>query len=345
MRQILAEWPGQVMLLNGEDEDAHITLAARSISNYRARFEGVSLLALDEAQNIEDIGAKLKLIVDEVEGIRVLATGSSAFDLLNKAGEPLVGRSYNFYLYPFSQEELKSRENSLETLQNLETRLIYGSYPEVVLAGTNKERASYLKEVKNAYLLKDILILDGIRNSNKMQNLLTLIAYQVGQEVSLEKLGSELGLSKNTVEKYLDLLSKVFIIYRLGGFSHKLRKEVNRSGKYYFFDNGIRNAVINNFDPISLRSDTERGGLWENYLISERLKNTANRRLIRDYYFWRTYDGQEIDLIEEENREISAYEFKWGGKSPKIPGAFARAYPDAPYTVVNRENYLPWLLK
>lgn len=341
LRQIIDKFEGKVLLLNGEDLDSVSILNEKSISNYSHILDGVNLLAIDEAQAIPDIGSKLKLIVDEIPGISVVATGSSSFDLLNKAGEPLVGRSALFYLTPFSQREIGQVENALETRQNLESRLIYGSYPEVVTMSGYENKAQYLGDIVNAYLLKDILSIDGLKNSGKMKDLLRLIAFQVGNEVSYDELGKQLGMSKNTVEKYLDLLSKVFVVFRLGGFSRNLRKEVVKAGKWYFYDNGIRNAIIGNFGPVSIRQDV--GSLWENYLISERVKQNLNERLNKEFYFWRTYDGQEIDLIEETSDSLTALEFKWGDKTPVVPKAFGIAYPEASFSVVNRDNYLRFL--
>jgi len=341
LRQIIDKFEGKVLLLNGEDLDSVSILNEKSISNYSHILDGVNLLAIDEAQAIPDIGSKLKLIVDEIPGISVVATGSSSFDLLNKAGEPLVGRSAQFYLTPFSQREIGQVENALETRQNLESRLIYGSYPEVVTMSGYDNKAQYLGDIVNAYLLKDILSIDGLKNSGKMKDLLRLIAFQVGNEVSYDELGKQLGMSKNTVEKYLDLLSKVFVVFRLGGFSRNLRKEVVKAGKWYFYDNGIRNAIIGNFGPVSIRQDV--GPLWENYLISERVKQNLNERLNKEFYFWRTYDGQEIDLIEETSDSLTALEFKWGDKTPVVPKAFGIAYPEASFSVVNRDNYLRFL--
>lgn len=313
----------------------------RSIANYKHLFDGIDLLVLDEAQNIPDIGFKLKLIVDELDGIRVIASGSSSFDLLNKTGEPLVGRSTSFYLTPFSQKEIAQHETVLDTRQNLEMRLIYGAYPEVVVMDGFERKADYLREMVNAYLLKDILALDGLKNSGKMKDLLRLIAFQLGNEVSYDALGKQLGMSKNTVEKYLDLLSNVFVVYRLGAYARNLRKEVTKAGKWYFYDNGIRNAIIGNFNPLSLRQDA--GALWENYLISERIKANCNEGTGKSFYFWRTYDGQEIDFIEENPDSLVAFEFKWGTKKPRIPGIFKDTYPHATYHIVNRENYLNYI--
>ncbi|MFA6886895.1 MAG: ATP-binding protein [Fermentimonas sp.] len=341
MRQLIDDFAGKTMFLNGEDYDTLALLEERSIANYKHLLDGIDLLAIDEAQNIPEIGSKLKLIVDEIKGVRVIASGSSSFDLLNKSGEPLVGRSTHFYLTPFSQKEIAITENALETRQNLESRLIYGSYPEVVVSDNFERKTDYLRDIVGAYLLKDILSIDGIKNSGKMKELLRLIAFQLGCEVSYDKLGKQLGMSKNTVEKYLDLLSKVFVIYRLGAYSRNLRKEVTKAGKWYFYDNGIRNAIIGNFNPLSIRQDV--GVLWENYLISERIKANNNNRLGKEFYFWRTYDKQEIDLIEEGSGSLNAFEIKWGNKNPEAPGAFKDAYPNAIYEVINRENYLKYL--
>jgi predicted AAA+ superfamily ATPase len=338
MSQIMGQFEGKKLILNGEDYDALALLEHRSVSNYRNLLNGVELLVIDEAQHIPEIGTKLKLIVDEIQGVRIIVSGSSSFDLFNKSGEPLVGRSVPFHLMAFSQTEISQTENRLQTQQNLESRLIYGSYPEVVLMSNNDQRKEYLRNIVNAYLLKDILMFDDIKNASKMRELLQLIALQIGSEVSYEELGRRLNMSKNTVEKYLDLLSKTFIIFRLGGFNRYLRKEVTKAGKWYFYDVGIRNALISAFTSLSLRQDV--GALWENYLISERIKKNTNENLDKTLYFWRTYDGQEVDLIETEGDEIAAFEFKWGDKQPEAPVAFSQNYPQATFQVVNKSNYL-----
>ena len=351
MRKIVDSYPGRTMMLNGEDYDTLALLENRSVANYRHLLEGIDLLAIDEAQNIPQIGSILKLIVDEIPGISVLASGSSSFDLLNKTGEPLVGRSTQFLLTPFSQREIAQTETALETRQNLESRLIYGSYPEVVLMDNYERKTDYLRDIVGAYLLKDILAIDGLKNSSKMRDLLRLIAFQLGSEVSYEELGKQLGMSKTTVEKYLDLLEKVlkyldllekvFVVYRLGAYSRNLRKEVTKAGKWYFYDNGIRNAIIGAFSPLAIRQDV--GALWENYIIGERRKANFNEGLHKEFYFWRTYDKQEIDLIEESAESLTALEFKWGDKMPNAPKVFQEAYPHAEFHVVNRENYLKYL--
>jgi hypothetical protein len=229
----------------------------------------------------------------------------------------------------------------LETRRNLESRLIYGAYPEVVTLDSFERKSDYLRDIVDAYLLKDILAIDGLKNSGKMKDLLRLIAFQLGNEVSYDELGKQLGMSKNTVEKYLDLLSKVFVIFRLGAYARNLRKEVTKAGKWYFTDNGIRNAIIGNFNPLSIRQDA--GSLWENYLISERIKANYNQGLGKEFFFWRTYDQQEIDLIEEGAGSLTAFEFKRGDKKPKIPDIFKKTYPDATYDIINRDNYLDFV--
>ncbi len=341
IKQMVADYQGKTLLLNGEDYDTLSLLENISSSNYKRLFQGIDLLAIDEAQNIPNVGKVLKMIVDEVSGIRVLASGSSSFDLLNKAGEPLVGRSTQFVLTPFSQREIAQRETAIETRQNLESRLIYGSYPEVVTMDSLEQRAEYLRDIVGAYLLKDILSIEGMKNSGKMRDLLRLIAFQMGSIVSYDELGKQLGMSKTTVEKYLDLLQKVFVVHRLGAYSRNLRKEVIKAGKWYFYDNGIRNAIIGAFSPLSARQDV--GALWENYIIAERQKANFNLGLHKDFYFWRTYDKQEVDLVEETADTLSAFEFKWGNKTPNVPKAFEGAYPQATFQVVNRDNYLEYI--
>lgn len=344
MKQIVESFSGKSLVLNGEDADTHAMLDKISVSNYRHLFEGVDLLAIDEAQHIPKIGDKLKLIVDELPGIRVLASGSSSFNLQNQAGEPLVGRSSQFLLTPFSAQELATVETPVDTYRNLEERLLYGSYPDVTQLESYSQKREYLQDIVDAYLLKDILAIDGIKNSQKMYDLLRLIAFQVGSTCSYEELAKQLSMSRNTVERYLDLLQKVFVLYRLGGFSRNLRKEVAKASKWYFYDNGIRNAVIRNFQPLDIRSEADRGALWENYIISERLKLSFNNRTHTQFYFWRTYDNQEIDLIEETDGILSAFEMKAGRKQVKVPVGFRKAYPDAKFDVVNRDNYITYVV-
>lgn len=341
LRELVNLFEGKTLLLNGEDYDVQSMLANRSVANYRHLFNGVELVAIDEAQNIPNIGSVLKLMVDEIDGLSVIASGSSSFDLLNKTGEPLVGRSVKFQLTPLSCKEISSVETPFEMSQNLEQRMLYGMYPEVVTMSSNDMRIEYLREIVDSYLLKDILAVDGIKNASKMQNLLRLIALQVGSEVSYDELGTQLGMSKNTVERYLDLLSKVFVVYRVGAFARNIRKEVCKAGKWYFYDNGVRNAILNNFSPLAVRNDV--GHLWENYFLSERRKYIHNNLKYIEQYFWRTYDKQELDLVEECDGNLLAMEIKWGKKTPKLPNVFANAYQGAEFQVINKDNYLDWV--
>lgn len=340
LRQIINSWPGKTLVLNGESIDTARLLSERTVANYRSLFQGVSLLAIDEAQHIPEIGMKLKLMVDEVPGLAVIATGSSSFDLQNQAGEPLVGRSTRFMLTPLAVEEYAATESGFETEANIEHRIIYGNYPELLALDSDCDRQEYLEDVVNSYLLRDILMVNDVKNSQKIHDLLRLIAWQVGSEVSYEELSRRLALSRNTVERYLNLLEQVFVIYRLGGYSKNLRREVAKASKWYFQDTGIRNAIIRDFRPLADRPEAERGGLWENFIISERIKRNFNHRLGLNFYFWRTYDNQEIDLLEDDGLNLAAFEIKAGTKAPKPPRAFAEAYPDATFNVVNRANYL-----
>ncbi|HED05358.1 MAG TPA: ATP-binding protein [Ignavibacteria bacterium] len=341
IRQIINNYGGKALYLNAEDSLTTELLKVRSIASYRRNFSGIQLLVIDEAQTIPEIGKILKLIVDEIKGIRIIATGSSAFDLLNRFGEPLTGRSITYHLFPFSQSELMQRQTVIEAKQEIENRLLYGSYPELFHYETIEEKRVYLYNLVHTYLLKDILTLDGIRGASRLMDLLKLIALQIGNEVSSNELSKKLGMSKNTVDKYLDLLSKVFIIFPLRGFSKNLRKEISKSVKWYFYDTGVRNAIISNFNELILRQDA--GSLWENYLISERLKKHHYEMDFANLYFWRTYDQQEIDLVEEINGQLTAYEIKWGNKKAKKPVAWQKAYPDAEFKIINKDDFPHWI--
>lgn len=342
LRQLKASITLKPLHFNGEDSDVQLLFSKRTIANYKRIIGKYKLLLIDEAQAIPDIGKVLKLMIDEIEDLTIIATGSSAFDLSNKAGDPLTGRSYTYHLYPIAQMELQENETLLEVQQNLDERLIYGSYPELFNLETLEEKAAYLRELVNAYLLKDILMYEDIKNSSKVRDLLKLIAYQVGSEVSTNELSRKLGISKNTVERYLDLLEKVDIIFRLSGYSNNLRKEVTKSSKWYFFDNGIRNALINDMRLPHERQDM--GALWENYCLYERMKTNAYNQDKAEYYFWRTYDQQEIDFIEVSGNKVKAFDFKWGNVKKKVPVFFAKNYPDVPFEIINTDNYLEFIL-
>lgn len=339
----LEEIPKEEYLkFNGEDI-RHVKLfEERSVENYKRILNNYKLLVIDEAQKIPDSGLVLKLIADNFKDLKIIVTGSSVFDLSNKLGEPLVGRKNTIYLYPFAQMEFEKYENIVETKDKLEERMIFGSYPELEQYSDWNDKQNYLYEMLNSYLLKDILTFEGIRQSDKIVDLLRLIAFQTGKEVSLQELGSQLNIAKNTVEKYLDLLSKVFVIFKLRGFSRNLRKEVSKMNRWYFYDNGIRNAIIGNFNRLNLRNDA--GELWDNYLVSERIKFQSITGIKSSNYFWRTYTQQEIDWVEEENGHLRAYEFKWNvKKKPKAPDSWKEAYPDSEYAVISQDNYLDFV--
>jgi len=331
---------GKCLWLNGEDEDVQKLIENRTVANYKRLLEGYDLLIIDEAQFVPDVGRKAKLMIDEIKPLHIILTGSSAFDIA-QIGEPLVGRTISYRLHPIAQIELSAIENRLVTKQKLEERLIYGSYPEVVTATTLQHKQAYLTELINTYLLKDILIFENIKNPQKLRDLLGLLAYQIGSEVSLDELGRQLGMSKNTVERYLDLLSKVFVIYKRSGYSKNLRKEIAKSNRWYFYDNGIRNAIINNFSPLAVRQDV--GMLWENYILTERIKHNDYTGYAPSSYFWRTYDQQEIDLIEEKDGQLAAFEMKWSDLKAKMPVAFAKAYSNVQYSIVNQADYLNFI--
>lgn len=342
INKIIKEYNKQVVLLNGEDMATQEILQQRTAANYKRIAGDAQLLVIDEAQAIPETGKVLKLMIDSLPDLTIIATGSSSFDLLNKAGEPLTGRKIQFQLYPVAQLELESRENFVETRQHLEERLVFGSYPEMLQLPSYREKEEYLQELVQSYLLKDILAFEGIRQSNKIMKLLRLIAFQTGSEVSYNELGNQLGISKNTVESYLDLLSKVFLIYRLPAYSTNQRKEISKGSKWYFADNGIRNAIANDLRLLNLRQDT--GSLWENYLLSERIKRNSYLHEHVQYFFWRNYDQQEVDFIELKQGKLYAYEFKYNNnKRVKIPAAFSAAYPEVLFKCITKDNYLDWI--
>lgn len=341
VNEILANVNEPILRLNGDDIHVHDKLSIRSIENYKQILGTYKLLYIDEAQKIPEIGLKLKLMIDEIEGLRIIISGSSSFDIHKNAGEPLTGRKYTFTLYTLSENEYTQIENNMNKMDKVRERLVFGNYPELLHLPDRQDKVDYLNEMISSYLLKDILVYEHIKNSQKIFNLLRLIAFQIGGEVSLQELGIQLGISKNTVEKYLDLLSKVFILNKVEGFSRNLRKEITKNSRWYFLDNGIRNAIIANFNPLQARNDI--GALWENYMISERLKYQEYRRISSNNYFWRTYEQQEIDWVEERDGSLFGYEFKWKEEKVKIPTQWKSAYPDASFELININNFSEWL--
>lgn len=303
------------------------------------------LIVIDEAQEIPNIGKGLKIIVDQYPNVRLVVTGSSSFDLARNIGEPLVGRKTTLKLYPIAQLELlRQTDNQFDLSQKLEEYLLFGSYPDTLNASSRDEKISYLEELVNSYLLKDILALDNIKSSKALWDLLKLLALQIGNEVSLNELGQKLGWDLKTVERYLDLLEKCFIIVRLGGFSRNLRSEITRKSKYYFLDTGVRNAILQQFNELDARNDT--GNLWENFLVVERLKYRSYNNQHGNSYFWRTYSQQEVDLVEDYDGKLHGYEFKWSSnKKPTAPSDWTSTYKTASFDSVNRDNYLRFIAK
>lgn len=326
---------------DGNDTDLQEILGSLKLTAILNAFRGYEIVFIDEAQKIEPIGDALKLLVDHIPGIRVIASGSSSFDLSNKIGEPLVGRQIVKMLYPVSIIELMEDFGGMDVMSQLESLMIFGSYPEILVAENDQYKEDTLISIRNSLLLKDILELENVKNSSKLMDLLRLLAFQIGMEVSLNELSKQLQIAKQTVERYLDLLEKIFIIKKVQAFSSNLRKEITKTHRYYFWDNGIRNAVINNFNPLKLRND--RGMLWENLMFTERMKTREYLRIHSNNYFWRTYDQKEVDMVEEREGKLYGYEFKWQSKKTKPPKLWLETYPNAEYKIIDRENFMDFL--
>lgn len=342
IRKMISGFSGKTFSGTGDNQEIRELLSAQKLSLLQTAFGSYQLVFIDEAQRIPEVGYGLKLLIDHFPEMIIVVTGSSSFDLSNKIGEPLTGRNTLRNLFPVSVFELYQQFGGMYVIQKLEDLLIYGAYPEVLNATSSIDKKEYLISIRDSYLLKDILELESIKNLSKLTDLLKLLAFQIGQEVSLNELSNNLGIARQSVERYLDLLEKTFIIKKVGGFSRNLRKEVVNTARYFFWDNGIRNALINNFNPIAQRNDI--GMLWENLMYMERLKTKSYKRIFASDYFWRTYDRQEIDLVEERDGKLFAYEFKWQPRSVKAPKAWTDAYPDADFQVISKENFLEFLI-
>lgn len=328
-------------LESGDDITVQEVVGSRDFAKTKKYAKGYELIAIDEAQKIKNAGLGLKIMVDEIPGIKIIATGSSSFELAGQVGEPLTGRKINLTLYPISQMEMRNLYNNYELESRLEEFMVYGSYPEVVASDDVDEKRRILNEIVGSYLLKDVLEMEKVKGSKVLLDLLRLLAFQIGNEVSLSELGRQLGLDYKTVERYLDLFEKSFIVYNLRGFSRNLRKEITKKSKYYFLDNGVRNAIIANFNSFNLRDDV--GKLWENFIFTEMIKNGSYKNRYANRYFWRTWDQKEIDYIEERDGKLFAYEFKWNDKA-KTPKEFLETYPNAEFKTINKENYLDFII-
>jgi len=341
LNQYLSKTKLKYKLDNGENLQVQEILSSRDFSQIIPYLNSYELYALDEAHRIPNVGLGLKIIVDQIPNIKVIATGSSSFELSGQVGEPLTGRKISLTLYPVSQMELTKQFSPFELNQRLPEFLVFGGYPEVLTSESRAEKIRLLEELVNSYLLKDILELEQVKGAKILLDLLRLIAFQIGSEVSLSELSRELGIDLKTVARYLDLFEKSFVLFNLRGFSRNLRSEINKKSKYFFYDNGIRNAVISNFNDLNVRDDA--GKLWENFLVAERLKKQEYGLIYANNYFWRTWEGKEIDWIEEREGKLFGYEFKWGKKKVKNPSGWLAAYPQSSFKVINRENYLPFI--
>jgi predicted AAA+ superfamily ATPase len=342
VQRVLADLPYRTLAINADEVRYAETLSSRDLRRLRDLVAGYDLLFLDEAQRIPEIGVNLKLLVDHLPDLRIVVTGSSSLDLASRIREPLTGRAWVHTLYPIAVSELARNFNPFELDELLEDRLVMGSYPEVFTIQRAADRREYLQNLAASYLFKDVLEIGGVRHSQKLRNLLRLLAYQVGGEVSYTELGGQLQMSKDTVASYIDLLEQSFVIFRLGGFSRNLRKEVTRQDKIYFWDLGVRNVVIGNLRPLAERNDV--GALWENFVIAERLKRLRYSQTPANLYFWRTYTGAEIDIVEERGGELHTYECEWGTSRGRMPASFIDAYPGASYAVISRQHYREYLI-
>lgn len=339
LRHIFANVP-ETLWLNGDEPDVQALFMNVTSSQLRGLFAGKKLVVIDEAQRISDIGLKIKLATDNLPEVQIIATGSSAFELANKTNEPLTGRKWEYRIFPLSYEEMALHHGAMEEKRMLHTRLVYGYYPEIVAnPGQEKE---LLRVLTDSFLYKDILLWENIMKPDKLIRLMQALAFQVGNMVSYNELSRLVGLDNKTVERYINLLEQVFIIFRLGSFSRNLRNELSSSRKIYFYDNGIRNALIAAFQPVHVRQDI--GVLWENWVVSERLKYLHYHDVWANTFFWRTAQQQEIDYVEEMNGELRAWEFKWNPtRKVSFPKTFVEKYQPVSCTAVTPDNFESFL--
>jgi len=343
LKQFLKKTKMKYKVVSGDNIRIQQLLSSGNFEQILDFAEGYDLIAIDEAQQIRNIGNGLKILVDNLPEMQIIATGSFSFELAQQVGEPLTGRKKTLILFPFSQNELLNQNNKFELKEALEQYLIYGSYPEVIKTKSIQEKKEILTELVESYLLKDILTLERIKGTKQLLYLLKLLAFQAGSEVSIHELATQVKLDTKTVERYLDLLEKSFVIYSVGGFSRNLRKEITAKSKYYFYDNGVRNGIILNYNIFDLRDDI--GKLFENFIVTERIKRNHYNREFVNYYFWRTYDKQEIDLIEERDGKIFSYEIKFDPiKKIKPPKVFTETYPESTFKLISKDNYLDFVL-
>lgn len=340
--QIIGKLGLKTLKINADEQRYHEVLSSRDLNKLKSLVSGYELLFIDEAQRIENIGINLKIIADGLKDLKIIVTGSSSFELANKIKEPLTGRVWTYNLYPLSFLELARQYNNFELNAYLENFLIYGSYPEVYTTENFKAKRKLLDEIASSYLYKDILELESIKKSDKIYKLLKLLAFQIGQEVSVNELALNLEMSGALVKKYLDLLEKSFIIFRLSALSKNSRKEIAKKDKIYFCDLGIRNIVIDNLNNLSDRND--RGVMFENLMVAERFKKNKYQEIMTSSYFWRAYTGSEIDYIEHGAAKFRAYEFKFSKNKIRTPQKFLDMYGEADFKVINKDNFLEFVI-
>jgi len=343
IKRLLVHFDGKVFSGSGDNLDLREALSSQRLQRINSALGSYDLIFIDEAQRIPDIGYSIKLLIDSSPDKTIVLTGSSSFELAGQLGEPLTGRQKQKRLFPLSVVELYEQFGGMRVLEILDGLLIFGSYPEVLNQETRIDKTEYLHSLRDSYLLKDIFEFESLKYSEKLFDLLKLLAFQIGNEVSLNELANSLGMAKQSVERYISLLEKAFVVKRLGGFSRNLRNEITKSSRYYFLDNGVRNAIINNFNPVESRNDI--GMLWENFMVMERLKKQEYQRVFSNNYFWRTYDQKEIDLIEDRGGKLYAFEFKYGSAKVKAPKQWLNAYPDSEFEIVTPENFLEFLVE
>jgi len=340
VKNVMTEYREDALYLNCDEIDVRQALTDKTSTELKAFIGDKRLVVIDEAQRVKNIGLTLKLLIDNFPNTQIIATGSSSFELSGKIKEPLTGRKTEFFLLPFSIKELTQVRSPLEIKRSLEDLLIFGSYPGVFLA--SNEREKIVRELATSYSYKDVLVYQDIRNPELLEKLLQALALQIGSEVSYSELAQLLGVNKITIENYVRVLEQAYIIFRVGPFSRNIRNELKKKRKIYFYDVGLRNALINNFNPLSLRQDV--GALWENFLVIERMKKNNNLEIINNIYFWRTTTGKEIDYIEEADGVLTGYEFKWHKKTFIAPKEFLENYENSKVNLVNKDNFLDFIL-
>lgn len=341
-KELLDKLGGKTLRINADELKYVDVLSSRDYARIQLLIEGYDILFIDEAQRIPDLGINLKIIHENRPDLKILVTGSSSFDLANQVQEPLTGRTATFRLFPISLQELKANTTIFEIQHRLEELMIYGLYPALLNYGNALEKEKYLMELSNSYLYKDVLELSNIRNSSQISKLLKLLAFQIGSEVSINELAKSLGMSQETVNSYIDLMEKSFILFRLSGYNKNLRKEISKRDKILFWDLGVRNCLINNFAPFDMRTDT--GAMWKNFVIAERLKFLTNNNRQVSPYFWRTYTGAEVDYVEEKDGVLTAFEIKYQKCRKQAPQTWIDNYGNN-FHCINRDNFWEFLLK